>query len=45
MTKPLDMKTLAVLAKIFADRIQFILEEFSVAGLQGCPDGSCSMTK
>ena len=34
MTKPLDMKTLAVLAKKFADGIPE--EEFSVAGLQGC---------
>ena len=32
--KPLDMKTLAVLAKRFADGVPE--EEFSVAGLQGC---------
>ena len=33
-TKPLDRKTLAVLAKKFADVVPE--EEFSVAGLQGC---------
>ena len=33
-TKPLDRKTLAVLAKKFADGVPE--EEFSVAGLQGC---------
>ena len=32
--KPLDRKTLAVLAKKFADQVPE--EEFSVAGLQGC---------
>ena len=32
--KPLDRKTLAVLAKKFADVVPE--EEFSVAGLQGC---------